>query len=1258
MALRKKIGFYVGHPEEQYQSDFIKGFLEQATAEKYDVAVFAMYEKYQSSEQREKGAACIFNLVNPEMFDAFVVLADTIQTPGVIEQIEEHLHGYGNKPVLFVDKESQYFPSIMMDHYTPTKQVISHLIEKHGYTDIAYLTGKRYHPHSIQRLNAFLDCMKEHGLEVPEDHIFYGDFWYSSGISVAQQLICDGGKLPQAIACVNDCMAIGLAGTLEKEGIRVPEDIAVVGYDALMVGRTSPKPLTSAPIPSYQCGRHAVACVDRLLAGDEILPFSSEVQLFVGASCGCHYEPVLYPEKLRDSWEVSHFVDDFDSVANHLADDLLLQSNLLGVVSTVFYYCNQIKPYKEFHLCLNTDWMEPPAEIPQFTDEMIHALRCATDNRELDKVDTNARFDKNELIPGIFTQEERPHAYMITPLSFEEKCFGFAAVSYGDCFGSYDATYRMWIGNVARGFESFRRFSAYEKANALLKAEKVRDSLTGFYNYDGLLENAAAALSQFGGAKGYADIIAVDILGLTNMNNHYGIQGGNQVIVDTAKMLEQAAGNGICCCLGNGEFLVANIWESQAERILPAFETHMTEYLQQYNKEIGMEELLSIAVGEASGEIDSPGAIEQLVNTAVSNKNGNKVKEQKQKQNSAVLTEEEKKEAEVVKDILDHNKLFYNFQPIVDAATGEIYAYEALMRADVQPFVSPLQILKYAEHFERLYDVEKATFFNVLNYIEQNHQLFEGKKVFINSIPGNRLRGDDAEIIANKLRAQDGGVVVELTEQAELDDDELKQLKQDFLNMGIDIAVDDYGTGYSNVTNLLRYMPNVVKIDRMLLTGIQNSPQKQHFVREIVTFSHDNNIKVLAEGIETTEEMKTVIEIGVDFIQGYYTGKPSREVVASIDMSIRNEIIQYNQARSGGRRGKIHMAGQENKISIVKLAAEHHTSIHCDPEQMNHRDITISGVPGFESCMDLVIADGYVGTIEIEDSSFSGKKGSPAIAIGDNCDVTLVLIGENVITEGGILVPESSSLRIIGDGNLYIEKIAIEGFGIGNDKEHKHGTLIFDQYGSIEIAGNSMYGVGIGSGLGGEIFIRAGLYRLKLSGQYAVGIGTLCAPAILEIRTCSIEMNISVAVNVGIGSLEDNADIAIYNASVTGRFGGTESVGIGSLRGLETKIYTSEVLIELNMRCEQASGVGCLENAAEIIFKLSTISIISKSKKAVALGSVEEKGTFTAQDVDITTDIRTSLSTDIGAQEIRLINGRYSFKVNGENLERTFIEEY
>ena len=146
--------------------------------------------------------------------------------------------------------------------------------------------------------------------------------------------------------------------------------------------------------------------------------------------------------------------------------------------------------------------------------------------------------------------------------------------------------------------------------------------------------------------------------------------------------------------------------------------------------------------------------------------------------------------------------------------------------------------------------------------------------MFINSIPGTRLSGEDEKHIEHLLTSRGKQAVIELTEQAELDDKELAQMKKRFNDLGIDTAVDDFGTGYSNISNLLRYKPNYVKVDRSLLSDIQDSRSRQHLVREIVSFAHDAKIKVLAEGVETSDELRTVISLGCDLIQGYIWGRP------------------------------------------------------------------------------------------------------------------------------------------------------------------------------------------------------------------------------------------------------------------------------------------------------------------------------------------------------------------------------------------------
>ena len=310
-------------------------------------------------------------------------------------------------------------------------------------------------------------------------------------------------------------------------------------------------------------------------------------------------------------------------------------------------------------------------------------------------------------------------------------------------------------------------------------------------------------------------------------------------------------------------------------------------------KEAGIDCPVEFFYGIQCGSPSSSEEMERLVNVAISKKNVAKANAQKLLKKRE-LTEKEIHDAKVVSMILDDNKLLYHFQPIVEVRTGRIYAYEALMRADVTPFVSPLEILRYAEYYDRLYDVERATFFNVLRLMQRNEsKLSGGKKIFINSIAGCMLNEEDSHVLEDFVKNHPDSVVVELTERSEISDEDLSVMKEMYERMNIKTAVDDYGSGFSNISNLLRYSPDYVKIDRSLLTRIEESPQKQHFVRDIIQFSHENGILALAEGVETEEELKTVVSLGVDLIQGYYTARPEKELIQTIDAQVALTMRKY-----------------------------------------------------------------------------------------------------------------------------------------------------------------------------------------------------------------------------------------------------------------------------------------------------------------------------------------------------------------------------
>lgn len=1184
MADRKRIALLVAQADEYYQSQFIEGFIDNAFKHDADVLVFGSYLKYQNNLGREVGETSIFSLVPFEEFDAVAVMADTLQSSGLSDCLEQMIHERCKCPVVFIDKESKYFPSLFPNHYDAVKILINHLIEEHGYTDIAYLTGKAWHHYSKQRLQAFVDAMSEHSLSVGRDRVFYGDFWYTSGESLGDRLVKKGGKLPQAIACANDCMAIGLAKALEAGGIRVPDDIAITGYDSTEEGRYSPKPLTSIKIPAKALGSYALEYLCNTMEGKKIEPFNDNGEFFCGRTCGCSEDKVRYEVKLRKVWDTDTSHNSVFSSFNHLDEDLIIQNDFNGLMKTAFSYVFQIRDFESFSICLNDKWQSraklmagaidesrlSPERLSDtdkfFSRKMMHVIACRPESYNCDRVSNDVYFDRHVLIPRLDMDRAKPEAFFFTPLHFEESVFGYAVLSYTDP-GSYKKSYRFWLHSIMRGLENFRRYDELNTINKKLEASLVRDPLTGFYNYNGFLRQIEGIIA-LNPLKENEKVgaLAIDIKNLSRINNDNGRAAGDNTIISVARLLNEVFSKGQIYSMGNGEMVALEVVSGDNDplKVMEEREQQLNKKITAFNKTLPAgRKKIEVYYGTAEGTPRTRNNYESLISAALSRKNGQKINIQKL--NADGLTAAQMEEAKLVNEILDKNKINYYFQPIIDVRSGEIYAYEALMRVDTHPIIQPLVVIKYARLFNRLYDIEYATFHNVLDYINKHAASIKSDaKIFINSIPGQRMKSKDMKEIAEKAKIFAGRLVVELTEQSEIDEKELNRLKNDYIKAGFETAVDDYGSGYSNVNNLLRYMPDYVKIDRALLANIQDSPQKQHFVRNIIEFAHDNNILALAEGVETAEEVETVIKLGIDLVQGFYTARPSAKMIKEIPEAVKEEIVRYCMSRGNNHTKRDYIAGREEIISLPILSNEGYKTIHITSGYVTYRDLHIIGVPGDEGSISIEIENGYKGKITIENVSFTGRDNMPAIDIGEDCEVILALVGENALTGGGIRVALSSTLTFEGVGNLSISSTAIETFGIGNDMDSYHGDIVFDQDGLIEITVNANKSVAIGSGLGGHLNIRRGMYRLNLMGQNAVGIGSYTGDIEPLIGNCFIGIK-SVAQNaVGIGSFMGRCDMMIEHSSLNMDFEGAEIVMIGSKHSekLQISVYSATVIAQ------------------------------------------------------------------------------------------------
>jgi len=219
------------------------------------------------------------------------------------------------------------------------------------------------------------------------------------------------------------------------------------------------------------------------------------------------------------------------------------------------------------------------------------------------------------------------------------------------------------------------------------------------------------------------------------------------------------------------------------------------------------------------------------------------------------------------------DSLWMAYQPIVQAATGSLFGYEALLRSEDPALPSPAAFLDAAERLGRLYDVGRVV---RCKASEPMHRLPPPALLFINlhavELSDETLLSPSAPLTAIAPR-----VVLEITERASLEViDDVPSRVARLRELGFRIAIDDLGAGYSGLTSFARLEPDFVKLDMSLVRDVHKNPVKRKLVRSMTALCKDMGITVVAEGIEIVEERDTIVELGCDLLQGFLLARPER----------------------------------------------------------------------------------------------------------------------------------------------------------------------------------------------------------------------------------------------------------------------------------------------------------------------------------------------------------------------------------------------
>ena len=424
-----------------------------------------------------------------------------------------------------------------------------------------------------------------------------------------------------------------------------------------------------------------------------------------------------------------------------------------------------------------------------------------------------------------------------------------------------------------------------KKSQQKIEFQAHNDFLTGLYNRMKCESDLRKIIKQSvkDGVKGA--VMFIDLDDFKHINDGLGHQYGDILLQQIAAGLQSIVGlRGKCYRMGGDEFVAIVMPDmfSELERIANKVKDMFNKpwYLME------TEYFCTMSMGIAVFPDDSKDVHEiiRLADIAMyeskkNGKNGYTFYDSCSKLNTARRLDIENSMRQAVTSGIEEFVVFY--QPVVDVRTGECSSCEALVRWDSKAlgFMGPGDFIPLAEYLGLITSIGDYVLEEACRQCRYwNEHGIPDFHINVNLSVVQLLQKDVAETVARILKktgVNPKNIVLEITESFAINDmDRVLDIIKGIKKLGPRIALDDFGTGYSSL-NYIKQLPlDIIKVDKTFIDDIVEDEYAQAFIKLIVELSDTIDTDIIVEGVENEAQLNILKELGVDYIQGFYYGKP------------------------------------------------------------------------------------------------------------------------------------------------------------------------------------------------------------------------------------------------------------------------------------------------------------------------------------------------------------------------------------------------
>lgn len=566
--MKKKVAVFANGWSNEYLELTIEGMRKRADEENIDLFVFVNYSAGEDDNERDNiGERGMFTLPDLSQFDGVVLFGNIINMEWERTYLKNEIQK-AKIPAVCLEYEMDDIPCIETDTFQGFYELVSHVIEVHHAKKILYVNGPRHNKECIIRRKAVEAALEKNALVLREADIIHAEWSYQIACANMREWIHAHDYLPDAVICANDEMAMGICTALNFEGVGVPGQVIVIGFDFVADGQRFFPMLSTVRRDWTRLGVEGMELLLRQMDGHKVsMKTRIPCQMEIGESCGCCADDEKCKMRLNalgesyrkkrqqevDEWHLRYI----DDTISKITDSQSLKESLQE-----HYEENHTFEGEDFLICLEENFFD--SEEREDKSGELNGWMEVFVKLENGKSVSRKNFPVGQILKECLEEcleEDKTHIFLFAGLHKFEHCFGY--IMQKDFMDRlYDKSLYSWIQRLSQDMMKVKQNIRLEDLNRRLVDVSITDKLTGLKNRTGFEMKALPYLQKCRENHRDTWLVFADINQMKIINDQLGHLQGDMALCIVAEAIRKTIPKEwVAVRYGGDEFIVVGAYD-------------------------------------------------------------------------------------------------------------------------------------------------------------------------------------------------------------------------------------------------------------------------------------------------------------------------------------------------------------------------------------------------------------------------------------------------------------------------------------------------------------------------------------------------------------------------------------------------------------------------------------------------------------------------------------------------------------------------